>query len=172
MNGLDFFSASLGVRLTQLVVTGPMNLTVHGNALVARHMFDKGKAFVGGAILMKRHNGNQAVVLHLLCQGVEILLKAGLLRVDYEKYRPKLRKFGHRLSATSKELHAATGLDVLPRAAGAELAVLERFYNQHLLRYGHTFDILVDYGTIPYKRVLMRIAAAVKLCERRGIFRT
>lgn len=53
---------------------GHAQLTAHGKRLVASSMFAKGKAFLGAAILLRQKGGYEFVVLHLLCQGIEVTL--------------------------------------------------------------------------------------------------
>jgi len=156
-----------------LTIGKPAKLTAHGERLITAHMFDKGKGFVGSSILLKRHNGNQAVVLHLLCQGIEILLKAGLLLVDFKKYRPllKTKMYGHNLEVLARELQNATGLCVFSGESAAEFQALNSLFSKHLLRYASSFDILVSPESIPCDRVIKRVAAAARLCEQRRLFR-
>ena len=61
------------------VKSGSGRLTIHGKRLVAESMYAKGKGFLGAALLLRREGGYGYVVLQLLCQGVEITLKALLL---------------------------------------------------------------------------------------------
>ena len=156
--------------MVQLQSSGPFNLSNYGRSVVARTMFEKGIAFTAAAALVDRHNGNASVVLHLLCQGVEIVLKAILLNADYKKYRPRLRVLGHRLSAIAAETRTVSGLHVFAGAAGQELKQLEDFYSKHLLRYAHSFDIIIDATTIPCQRVARHIGAVIKLCQRDRVF--
>jgi hypothetical protein len=69
----------------------------HGRRLIAASMYQKGKHFVLAALLLRQKGGYEYVVLHLLCQGIEITLKALLLSADYDTHRPKLRSYGHDL---------------------------------------------------------------------------
>jgi hypothetical protein len=57
--------------------------------------YQKGRYFIGAALLLRKHGGDEYVVLHLLCQGVEIVLKALLLLHDFDKYRTLLKGYGH-----------------------------------------------------------------------------
>ncbi len=45
-------------------------------------MYAKGKAFLGAAIFLRKKNGYDFVVLHLIFQGVVVMLKGLLLGVD------------------------------------------------------------------------------------------
>jgi hypothetical protein len=75
-----------------------MGLTTHGRQFIASALYSKGRSFVRAAVLLQKHGGDQYVVLHLLCQGIEIILKALLLFLDYKKYSKLQRKFGHDLN--------------------------------------------------------------------------
>lgn len=152
------------------MIAGPAMLTNHGKDMVTLAMFEKGKAFIGAAVLVDRKNGHRAVVLHLLCQGIEIILKAILLKVDYARFKPQLRKLGHNLKRTAREVRSETGLRVFPGAAGIELATLDNYYRQHLLRYASSFDILIDPNTIPSAKALWHTAAIIRLCESKRVF--
>ena len=52
---------------------------------------------MAAAVLLRKHGGDKYVVWHLLCQGIEIILKALLLFLDYKKYNKLQRTFGHDL---------------------------------------------------------------------------
>ena len=66
--------------------TATLKLAPHGKRLVAQSMYSKGGAFIGAALLVRREAGYEFVVLHLLCQGVEIIFKSLLLMLDYDKF--------------------------------------------------------------------------------------
>lgn len=131
-------------------------------------MYAKGKAFLGAAILLRQKGGDEFVVLHLLCQGIEITLKGLLLFIDYDKHKPKLRRIGHKLLSASEAAAKAAGLSPLKRDIRVELEVLSSLYSQHLLRYGSGYDIFVNPDSIPSKRVLHRMVAVLRLAERKG----
>lgn len=112
-----------------------------------------------------------ADVLHLLCQGIEIVLKGLLLAVDYDKYKPKLKRLGHDLLKIADAATDAAGLSALRPSIRTEMESLNRLYSGHLLRYGSGYDILVDPSTIPSRQVLRRMAALLRLVERKGLVR-
>lgn len=154
---------------TVISAVGHAQLTAHGKRLVAASMFAKGKAFLGAAILLRQKGGYEFVVLHLLCQGIEVTLKGLLLFMDYDKYKPKLRRIGHKLLSVSEAAAKAAGLPPLKKDVHTELEVLSNLYSQHLLRYGSGYDILVNPSTIPSSRVLRRMVAVLRLAERKGL---
>jgi hypothetical protein len=164
--------------LTQLqVVEGPVRgqLTNYAKRRIAESMYAKGKSFIASAMLLRKDKGYEYVVLHLLCQGIEIVLKGILLAIDYDAYHPRLRGgrkhggIGHDLLKAVDEVAQATGLRVMRPSTRVELDTLNRFYSQHLLRYGSMFDFLIDPSIIPSKRVLYRITALLIVIERRGL---
>lgn len=141
----------------------------HGKRLVAESMYAKGKAFLGAAILLRDQKGYEFVVLHLVCQGIEVLLKGLLLVVDYDKFKPELKKLGHNLLRIVDAASQPADLRSLRSLVRTELEGLNRLYSRHLLRYGSGYDILVDPTTIPSKRVLRRVVALLRLVERRRL---
>jgi hypothetical protein len=158
--------------------------TKHGKREIALAMYRKGNSFIGAAILLRQHGGDEYVVLHLLCQGIEILMKGLLLVVDYDRFKPRLRTktprrraaepsrrggIGHNLLAATDEAMKAAGLPAFRGAAHAELKGLNTLYTRHLLRYASTHDVLVDGRTIPHRRLLHRIGALLRRISRRGI---
>lgn len=153
------------------VVSGISNgkLSSHGKRLVAASMYTKGKAFLGAAMLLRQKSGYEFVVLHLLCQGIEVTLKGILLFIDYDKYKPKLRQISHDLLRVSEAAALAAGLPSLKNDIRAELEILSNLYSKHLLRYGSGYDILVDPGSISSHRVLHRMAAVLRLVERKAM---
>ena len=122
------------------------HLSTYGKRLVAESMYAKGKAFLGAAILLRRHKGDEYVVLHLLCQGIEISLKGLLLIADYEKYKPLLKKLGHNLGKIAEEVSQVAGIKPLRPSVRAELEALSKLYSFNRLRYGSGYDILVNPG--------------------------
>ena len=145
-------------------------ITRYGESRIALSMYQKGQGFIGAAVLVDQQDGHPSVVLHLLCQGIEILLKAILLATDYEHYQPRLRKFGHDLVKIATEARAATGLHIFSGTSAGELQTLSDFYRKHLLRYASAFDFYIDPSTIPSRRVLMHAFAILKHVEKRALF--
>ena len=141
-------------------------LTIHGKRLVAKSMYAKGKGFLGAAILLRQEGGYEYVALHLICQGIEITLKALLLLGAYDTYMPKLKTLHHNLEALVSVVLAEFKLHALPSGPATELHGLNSLYRSHRLRYGSFYDVLVDPVTIPSGRVLRRMAAVLRLAER------
>ena len=129
-------------------------------------MYDKGKGFLGAAMLLDRQRGYDYVVLHLLCQGVEIVLKALLLFRNYDKYKPRLTLIGHDLEDLVAVAATEFGLRVGSKAFAAELKHLNVLYRRHFLRYGTFHDVLVDPETIPRERLWRKAVAVLRLASR------
>ena len=153
---------------TIMSVSGTAGLTIHGKRMIAESMYAEGKAFLGAAALLRRNGGYEYVVLHLLCQGIEIVLKGLLLKIDYDLYKPQLKKFGHNLLKVTDSAIKAAGLLSLRPNIRAEMETLNKLYSQHLLRYGSGYDLLVNPSTIASRLVLRRIAALLRLIEHKG----
>ena len=146
-------------------LAGPLKPTKHGKAILTQAMFTKGNQFVAAALLLKQRGGYQYVVLHLICQGMEILQKALLLAHNYDTFKPQIadrKLFGHDLVRGADGVSAAYGFRRASGALRSELEQLNRYYMQHRLRYASATDILVDAHTMPYVRVLKRCTALVR----------
>lgn len=140
--------------------------TDHAKRLAARSMYVKGKSFLRAAILLRQKGGYEYVVLHLMCQGVEVTLKALLLIKDYKTYKPKLKKYGHHLIPLAEDILAEFQLRPMRQALRTELKALSDLYAQHLLRYDSFVDILFDPKTISSSLILRRVGAGLRLAER------
>lgn len=143
----------------------------HGKRLIALSMCEKGKSFIGASLLLRKQGGYEYAVLHLLCQGIEVLGKGYLLLQDYDKYHPKLRKIGHNLDKLLREVEQVSGIHLRTRGVQPEVTKLNQLYSQHLLRYGSGMDILIDPKTISSDRVLRRLAAVLRYADRSGVLR-
>lgn len=143
-------------------------LTQHGKQMISQSMCEKGKAFIGAALLLRQRNGCEYVVLHLLCQGIEVFGKGYLLSVNYDVYKPKLRNYGHDLTKLVKAIETASGLSIIKPKIFDELNELNILYKQHLLRYGSGYDILVNPNTIPSHNVLTCAATLIRLAYRKN----
>jgi hypothetical protein len=147
-----------------------MPLAPAGKQAIAASMYNKGKAFVGAAILLSRQDDSEHVdyvALHLFCQGVEIVLKGLLLCQDYDKYQARLiRPLGHNLSKIVREAATAYGRKPLRGGLASELESLSKLYSKHLLRYGSPHDILIDPRSIPRDKVVRYVTAMIRLVEQ------
>ena len=169
------FAFIRGAQIVPVIsASGVGRPTRYAKSLIADSMYLKGKAVIGAAILLRGrsdHEHTDYVFLHLLGQGIELVLKGLLLRNDFDKYHPCLRKFGHNLFKISKETSSAYSatycINPMRDVLANELRTLSDFYSNHLLRYGTIVDIFVDPRTIPRDRVFRRLAATIRLAERK-----
>jgi hypothetical protein len=144
-----------------------LRISTYGKGLRVANLYVKGKSFLGAAVLLERNKGNQSVVLHLVCQGLECILKAILLSLDYEMYRPLLKsKFGHKLLLIAETVTSETNTH-LRSTTRAELTTLDNLYRQHLLRYDSNLDLLIDPTSVSYGLVVRRTVAAIRLIDSR-----
>lgn len=143
------------------------HLSTHGKRMAAESMYEKGKSFIGAALLLRQRRGYEYVVLHLLCQGMEITLKGLLLMKNYDDYEGKLKHpFGHNIRALAEA--AIIEFDVQPMrpALEAELEMLSTLYSRNRLRYGTVYDVLVNPATISSDLALRRMHAVIRLANR------
>lgn len=153
--------------MTIVSLTATLKPTTAGKAMVTQAMFLKGSHFVGAAVLLRQHNGNPHVILHLLCQGMEILQKSLLLSENYDVYHPKLRRFGHDLAKGADELSKVYKFRRTSGNLKTELDQLNTFYTKHLLRYASIADVLIDPVSLRYELVLRRCAALIKFGSKK-----
>jgi hypothetical protein len=144
-------------------------------------MIAKGEAFLGAALLTRRHGGaepHEFVFLHLLCQGVELVAKGSLLLSDYDRHSRHLSAvlkrqhkspdpaIGHDIVLGSELALKAYGLKPMRQTLRGELRSLSDFYENHLLRYGSVTDIYIAPSSIRYEKVLRRLVASVRLTRK------
>jgi len=156
--------------IVKATTAGPMQLSQHAKTMIAQAMLVRGSNFLAAAILLKKHGGYQYVVLHLLCQGLEIIQKALLLSYDYGRFIKKLRdrsELGHDLLKGANAIVACYRLRPMKPELENELKMLNGYYADHLLRYASAVDILIDARSIPYDHVLRRAASLVRLGRRK-----
>jgi hypothetical protein len=151
------------------ISSGSGGPTIAGKRHIALAMYVRGKAFIGSAILLKRQANSEPmhyVVLHLLCQGIEVTLKGLLLLHDYDQYKSKLRPIGHDLWRAACEASAAFGFNEPDGNVAKELKELNTLYSKHLMRYSSVVDILIDPRSVASHKVLRRVGAAIRIAER------
>lgn len=153
--------------MTSEFIMQPTNYT---KGLIATAMYNRGKEFIAASLLLKQRGRYGFVTLHLLCQGIEIILKAILLKVDYDYYRPRLRTVGHDLLEAGNKVVSATNSKRLSSQLVKELRLLNDYYSGHHLRYASNVDIFIDPGGISSDRTWRRMAALIRYLERKKIF--
>ncbi len=151
-------------------LSATMKPTKHFKLLLTQAMFTKRTQFLAAAILLKQRGGYRYVVLHLVCQGMEIIQKALLLAHSYDTFKPQIAKralFGHDLIKGADAVSATYGLRPISGALRSELEQLNHYYMEHLLRYASPADILIDGDSISYTRVLKRCCALVRFGSKK-----
>lgn len=136
-------------------------------------MYLKGIAFLRASALLyanDRSEPSDYVSLHLLCQGIELILKGFLMLRDYAAYPAKKLSrspFGHDLQRLLDETLKAYGLKPIRGAAfNAQFTALAQHFGGHELRYAGVLDIFIAPNSIPRVAVWRKVAAAVRLAER------
>jgi hypothetical protein len=146
-----------------------MGLTKHGKMMMASAQFEKGCAFVGAAHLMRPyavHEPQQYVVLHLVCQGIELIIKGLLLIKDFDGYRQREKKFGHNIDHLVKEAIKVFKLNPLNPKLAAEIKYLAERYSTHQLRYASVVDIFIAPSSIGCDLVIRKLNAVIRLSRR------
>jgi HEPN domain-containing protein len=145
---------------------GSGRLSIHGKRMVAAAWYARGNSFLAAAVLLRQRGGYEYVVLHLICQGVEITLKALLLFANYDRYRGRLKTFGHNLVNLAHAASQEFRVKPMSKALATELEALNSLYAKHLLRYGSSIDILVKPETIASALTLRKMVAVMRLSDR------
>jgi hypothetical protein len=143
------------------------HFTNAGKQMRTDAMYNKGKEFIGASILMKENNGKSYVQIHLLLQGVEIILKALLLNKDYNLYTKKLRKIGHNLTKLVKEVKKCYRVKNIDTNLQHELTSINNHYLNGNLRYGGLLDILIDVNSVNVGTIEEKTVQLIKVLEHR-----
>jgi predicted transcriptional regulator len=142
-------------------------LTPYAKRRFAIATYEKGRAFLFAALLLREKTHSEAqeyVIRHLVCQGVELISKATLLFVNYDKYMPLMeRHFRHNIRMTADEALAVTKQKPLSHLLAKQLDQLSHFYSQHLLRYGGLQDIFINPDSLTYELIVHRACAGFRL---------
>jgi hypothetical protein len=148
-------------------------LTPYGKKKVAHAWFYRGANFLLAAKLLEKKGGSRFVFLHLLYQGLEIIIKSLLLMQNYDKYKPKLKSkggLGHDLVECDKELRKELGNKPLKKKDKDimnELDILNNFYSKHILRYGSALDLFGEPKTISSDLVIRYAFKLVRFGNRK-----
>ena len=149
-----------------------MPITKFGQEWIARTEFEKGLGFIGAWRLLEPYRTDEAILyvrLHLICQGIELVLKSALLAKDYGKYEPRLhnpRQFGHDLVKIADAVETEFGFSKMRPTLRAELEELARLYSAHHLRYSGLNDIFIHPHSIKVGNVIARARALTRLMNR------
>ena len=145
----------------------PSPYTPYSKRKIAEAMYHKGRNFLAASVLLSKKGGYQYVVLHLLCQGIEIVLKSLLLFKDFDKYQRKIEKeIRHDLEKAMNEVVKEFRPKGINNNVKIQLCKLNEMYKTHVLRYGDIVDLLLDPNTIECNLVLRKILAVLKVTEK------
>ena len=112
---------------------------------IAVETLKKGENFIRTALLLRKNNSDENVVLSMICQGIENILKGLLLAKDYVRYEPLLRrKFGKNLLRLYYRTRKEYKIKNLDARAVNELQILAYLYKNQFLHYGHLINLLND----------------------------
>ncbi len=158
-----------GGTMIELNASAQTKVTDYAQRQLNLLLYEKGKSFVQAALLLHVHSKNKPiseyVVLHIFCQGTEIILKALLLLKDDRHYRPLLKKkrdFGHNLEKLSIEVVTQYGLNPISPELLKELQALNSLFSNHFLRYGSLLDAF-NPNIVASDLVMKRVLAAIRL---------
>ena len=132
-------------------------------------MYLKGQSFVAACVLLRQADSSEHsdyVSLHLLCQGLELMLKGALLLKDFDAYWPKLKKLGHDLTRLVEETGDAYGQNALRGTEfRTQLKQLAQHFRDHALRYAGLLDIFIAPQSMRWNVVWRRTRAFIVLME-------
>ena len=119
--------------------------TIQREHEIAVETLKKGENFIRTALLLRKNNSDENVVLSMICQGIENILKGLLLAKDYVRYEPLLRrKFGKNLLRLYYRTRKEYKIKNLDARAVNELQILAYLYKNQFLHYGHLINLLND----------------------------
>jgi HEPN domain-containing protein len=142
-----------------------LHLSSYGKQQVALAMFSNGKAYLKAAFLLKEKGGDGYVVLHLVCQSIELIMKSLLLRKNYNTYSGKIKGYGHDLKRVIRKVLLEYDWEPLPETVKAELKKLNKLYSSHYLRYASGLHVLVDPSTISAELVLSYLQSRISAID-------
>jgi hypothetical protein len=133
-------------------------------------MYEKGLEFIGASILLKQYKGKTYPQIHLLLQGLEIILKSLLLRKDYDKYSKQLKeKYGHNLLKLVNEVKINYRFKNIDNKFDIELNSLQNNYMNSNLRYGSILDIFIDVKSLSIETIESKIYQLVRIIEAKKL---
>ena len=136
--------------------------------MIADAMFEKGASFTGAALLLREKGGYEHVVLHLICQGLENVMKSILLHEDYDKHKKKIKeKIGHNLVKAVNAVIKVKGSKGISNELRAQLENINHFYKNHFLRYGGMSDIFIQPQKGDSELVLQKLLQVIKVIRCR-----
>ena len=146
-----------------------MSLSGYGKLMIANCEFEKGVAFIAAACLLNgraQTEPQEYVVLHLIAQGIELLMKGALYGRNYDTYKKMGRTLGHRLDAGFDASRKEFQLNPMKQRCNGQLKALSNLYSKHALRYASSQDIFIAPSSIDVSLVEARVKCAIRLGRR------
>ena len=146
-------------------ITGLGKPSNYAKKQIAQAAYMRGQEFIKAALLLRKSSGYEYVVLHLLCQGFEILIK-GLLLMKGSHNSKDLKDIGHNLTKLVEQARSQFRLNPLNPSTQKEVDNLGGWFASQKLRYGGGHDLLIDPATIQSRRFLKLTYAVMRLAGR------
>lgn len=142
-------------------------LTKSGQKLKTRGMYLRGRQFTHAAILLNEKTGKDYPYLHLLCLGLEIILKSTLLEKDYQKYKDYIKnKLSHNLDKCLKAYIKEYNSVDFDKNIKKEISELNNFYANYEFRYAMLNEIFIDPSSINSDLTLRFIAELIEKFDK------
>jgi hypothetical protein len=140
--------------------------TPYAKRQMASDFCRRGMHFYAAAVLLRQNGGDGYVVLHLKCQGIELVLKGWLLLRNFDKYKSKIRAYSHNLERLVRDALVEFKRDPLPAEIATELQELSQLFSSHEFRYSFLRPVFVDLASISTGRVEGHFAYALQVAAR------
>lgn len=138
-------------------------LTNSGVKLKVKGMYLRGRQFTHSALLLNEKTGKDYPFLHLLCLGLEIVLKSALLEKDYEKYKNYIEdNLKHNLDKCLKAYNKEYPTDKIDEKVLREISELNQVYNSFQLKYAMLSEILIEPKSIDSDLTLRFLAKLIE----------
>lgn len=142
-------------------------LTNSGIKLKVKGMYLRGRQFTHSALLLNEKTGKDYPFLHLLCLGLEIVLKSALLEKDYEKYKNyNKNNLKHNLDKCLKAYILEYPTDKIDKKVLREISELNVFYNSFQLKYAMLSEILIEPKSIDSDLTIRFLAQLIEKFDK------
>jgi len=136
--------------------------------MTARRTFTMGVEFVSAGMFLRRQNQKSSASLHLLCQGMELILKSLLLDKDYDNFKKKIRsqRDQHDLYSLAEMVEAEYHYKKVRPRLKAQLKELSDLYRRNRLRYPNTLFSFGYHLWLDTDLVFWKLVAVARLARR------
>ncbi|MBK6866420.1 MAG: HEPN domain-containing protein [Burkholderiales bacterium] len=131
------------------IESATMQPTRHAYQFLAAEWSQRGKQFLGAALLLHHHVGNTNVVAHLIGQATELLGKSFLLWIDTDIRNSDLQRIGHDLIKLNDEVYEHLDHRLIDKEALRTLEDLHALFKRHALRYPDLLEFIFTPPEIP-----------------------